>query len=111
MCSTPGDIRTDRTPELTKSDVHRHIYGALSQLLAKAHLLIDNETNNRSELFMSLLPRFNMDKRLNLVQRDGFQTRVYLNGLKYNESHSEHTKPWQTLFRRSPGKNFKNYMK
>ncbi|KAF2902711.1 hypothetical protein ILUMI_03490 [Ignelater luminosus] len=60
---------------------------------------------------MSLLACFNMGKRLNLIQRDSFQTRSVLSGLKYNEGHLWHYKPWKAFFNRSPGKNSKLYMK
>ncbi|KAF2879117.1 hypothetical protein ILUMI_27056, partial [Ignelater luminosus] len=111
ICDRAGETVDDRTPELTNSGAHHHIYGALGQLLTKVDLLIDNETNNRAELYMSLLARFNMGKRLNLIQRDSFQTRSVLSGLKYNEGHLWHYKPWKAFFNRSPGKNLKLYMK
>ncbi|KAF2885758.1 hypothetical protein ILUMI_20393 [Ignelater luminosus] len=72
---------SNKTPELTKSGVHHYTDGALNQLPVKAYLLTDNEINNRSEFFIGLLARFNMGKKLNLVQRDGFQARTYLTGL------------------------------
>ncbi|KAK5648403.1 hypothetical protein RI129_003295 [Pyrocoelia pectoralis] len=47
----------------------------VSLVVRKADSLIDNETNNRAELFMSVLTRFNAGKRLNLIQKNSFQTR------------------------------------
>lgn len=73
LCTNVGDTSKDRMNEVMESGLHHHIYGAMNQLLTKAHLLIDKETNNRAELFMSILARFNMGKRLNLIQRDSFQ--------------------------------------
>ncbi|KAF2888883.1 hypothetical protein ILUMI_17290 [Ignelater luminosus] len=75
-----------------------------------SQLLIDNETNNRAELFMSLLARFNMGKRLNLIQRDGFQMRSYLSALRYNVGQSWHHKSWKQYFKKSPSKILKTYM-
>lgn len=43
--------------------------GALENLLCKAHKLVCNETNNKAELYMSLLAKFNCGKRLNLTQK------------------------------------------
>lgn len=111
ICDRAGETIDDRTPELTSSGAHHHIYGALAQVLTKADLLIDNETNNRAELYMSLLARFNMGKRLNLIQRDSFQTRAFLSGLKYNEGHLWHYQSWKQFFAKSPGKSLKQYMK
>lgn len=55
-------------------------------------MLLDKKTNNRAELFMGVLVRFNMGKRLNLIQRDSFQIRAHLRGLRYNEGPSWHKK-------------------
>lgn len=88
LCSNVGDVTKDEIPELQRTGGHHHIYAALNMLLAKAHLLIDNETNNRAELFMNILARFNMGKRLNLIQRDSFQLRSYLSGLRYMFQHT-----------------------
>lgn len=116
LCSNVGDTTNERSTNLTKSGLHHHIHGAMNQLLTNlkkmltAHLLADKETNNRAELFMSLLARFNMGKRLNLIQRDSFQLRSNLTGLKYNEGHMWHTNPWKKLFEVSPGRNLKKWM-
>ncbi|KAK4876938.1 hypothetical protein RN001_009444 [Aquatica leii] len=63
--------------ETRASGLFRLVQGALSLVIRKADSLIDNETNNRAELFMSVLARFN-GKRLNLIQKYSFQTRSYL---------------------------------
>lgn len=70
LCTNIGDTTHDRTQELTVSGLHHHIYGAMSQLLTKAHLILDKETNNRAELFMSILITFNIGKRLNLIYKN-----------------------------------------
>ncbi|KAF2906033.1 hypothetical protein ILUMI_00143 [Ignelater luminosus] len=62
-------------------------------------------------MYMNILVRFNMGKRLNLVRRDSFQTRCFLSGLKYHEGDLWHYKPWKTFFDKSPGKNLKQYIK
>ncbi|XP_072390322.1 uncharacterized protein [Diabrotica undecimpunctata] len=43
-----------------------HINGSLQRLISKGHRLIDKETNNRAEMYMSILCKFNAGKRLNL---------------------------------------------
>ncbi|CAG9771359.1 unnamed protein product [Ceutorhynchus assimilis] len=93
-----------------ESGLHHHVLASIQQLTTKAHLLLDKETNNRAELFMSLLARFNMGKRLNLIQRDSFQMRSHITGLKYNYGYRWHEKPWKTVFNRSPGKQLKKFM-
>ncbi|CAH1375544.1 unnamed protein product, partial [Tenebrio molitor] len=85
MCDKVGDVANDRTAVLTETGANHHLYAAIHNVLLKANMLIDNETNNRAELFMSILARFNMGKRLNLIQRDSFQIRSYLTGLRYNQ--------------------------
>lgn len=61
------------------------ILGALSLVIRKANCLIDNETNNRAELFMGILSRFTMGKRLNLIQRRSFETPSELATMRYND--------------------------
>ncbi|KAI4465284.1 hypothetical protein MML48_3g00003487 [Holotrichia oblita] len=110
LCHTVGEVGNDSIPALRQSGGHHHIYAALNLLLAKSHSLIDNETNNGAELYMNILARFNMGKRLNLIQRDGFQMRSYMTGLRYNEGQIWHSKPWKKCIGASPGKIFKKYM-
>ncbi|KAK9888991.1 hypothetical protein WA026_004275 [Henosepilachna vigintioctopunctata] len=74
-------------------------------------MLIDNEIDNREELFVSILANFNMGKRLNSIQRDGFSDRATLTGLTYNQEPLWHQTSWKKYFDRSPGKNLKFYMK
>lgn len=111
LCDKVGDVsKKHELEEMIKCGAHHHIYGSLNVLLSKIHLLIDNETSNRAELFMSILARFNMGKRLNLIQRDSFNTRSYLTGLRYNEGHTWQREPWKKYMGESPGKHFKAYM-
>lgn len=110
LCVHAGDLSEDKTPKLISSGAHHHIYSALTPLLTKASILIDRETNNRAELFMSILARFNMGKRLNLIQRDSFQMRSVLTGLKYNEGYQWHEKPWRVVFQQSPPQTLKKYV-
>ncbi|KAK9880363.1 hypothetical protein WA026_010248 [Henosepilachna vigintioctopunctata] len=74
-------------------------------------MLIDNETNNRAELFMSILAKLNMGKRLNLIQRDGFSTRATLTGHSYNQRPLWHQTSWKKYFDRRLENNLKLYMK
>lgn len=84
--------------------------GALNLLLRKAQLLIENETNNASERLMNLVARFNMGKRLNLIQRGSYERRVYMSGLRYNKSFQWHSSPWKKSTGKSPGKHFKKFI-
>ncbi|KAF2902309.1 hypothetical protein ILUMI_03877 [Ignelater luminosus] len=88
LCNHVGDTASDNMSQLVSSGGHHHIFGSLNLIVIKSSQLIDNETNNRAELFMSLLARFNMGKRLNLIQRDGFQIPSYLSALRYNVGQS-----------------------
>lgn len=45
-----------------------------------------------------------MGKRLNLIQRNSFQTRAYLTGLRYNQGIKWHEQSWRKIFHRNPGK-------
>lgn len=112
LCDKVGDVsEKHELDEIMNCGAHHHIYGSLNILLSKIHLLIDNETSNRAELFMSILARFNMGKRLNLIQRDSFNTRSYLTGLRYNSGFTWHSQSWKKYMEASPGKHFKAYMK
>ncbi|KAB0790356.1 hypothetical protein PPYR_15279, partial [Photinus pyralis] len=110
LCSETKEEIGDKYQTLISIGGQHQIYAALNSILSKSELLIDRETNNRAELFMSVLARFNMGKRLNLIQRDSFQTRSFLTGLRYNEGSTWHTEPWKQCFKDSPGKNFQKYM-
>ncbi|KAF5277354.1 hypothetical protein FQA39_LY06167 [Lamprigera yunnana] len=67
-----------------------HIKSFLDAVIRKSHKLIDNETNNRAELFMAILARFNLGKR---------HTWQALGNL-----------PWKKYMQKSPGSHFKKYM-
>ncbi|KAJ8911760.1 hypothetical protein NQ315_008812, partial [Exocentrus adspersus] len=82
----------------------------LDLLVRKAHLLIENENNNRSERLMNIVARFNAGKRLNLIQRGSYQRRVHLSGLRHNKQLSWHYSPFKHLTGSSPGTYFKAYM-
>ncbi|KAF2903737.1 hypothetical protein ILUMI_02445 [Ignelater luminosus] len=55
MCDQHGDISKNIFEKVVSCGAHHHIYGVLNLLLAKSHQLIDNETSNKTELFMSIL--------------------------------------------------------
>lgn len=110
LCDSVGETKNDKTELLKSYGLHHHVYAALNLLVTKAPLLISNETNNLAEQYMNILARFNMGKRLNLVQRDGFETRSYLTGLRYNKGASWHTMTWKKCFERSPGKNLRRFV-
>ncbi|KAF2883607.1 hypothetical protein ILUMI_22574 [Ignelater luminosus] len=86
----------------------KHVFG--NHEASKSHQLIDNETSNKAELFMSILVRFSMGKRLKLVQRDGFQTKCYLTGLRFNEGTSWHAAAWNNYMSSDPPKTLQTYM-
>ncbi|KAK5648270.1 hypothetical protein RI129_003162 [Pyrocoelia pectoralis] len=99
-CTSVGDSSKSRLPDAKSSGLYRHIHAAS---------LIDNETNNHAELFMSILARFiNMGKRLNLIQKGSFQNRTNLTSLRY--CFEWHYSPWKKATKRSPGKYFKLYI-
>lgn len=60
---------------------------------------------------MNIVARFNMGKRLNLVQRGSYERRAYLSGLRYNKSFKWHSSPWKKCIGKSPGTNFKHFIK
>ncbi|KAF2886306.1 hypothetical protein ILUMI_19865 [Ignelater luminosus] len=91
-CESVGDKENGKILELKNTGIYHHVHGALDRLVAKGHQLIDNETNNRAELYMSILCKFNAGKRLNLTQRGSFETRANISGLT------------------SPGEHFKKYV-
>lgn len=110
LCNSPQQNTTNQMLQVKHCGLHHHLYAAVNLVISKAALLIEYETNNKAELFMSLLARFNMGKRLNLIQRDSFQTRSYITGLRYNKGSTWHASPWKTRFCTSPGKHLKRYM-
>jgi hypothetical protein len=76
-------------------------------LLRKAHLLIEYENNNnRAEQLTNIVTRFNMGKRLNLIQRGSYERKVHLSALRYTKSFKWHLSPWKKSAGRSPGKYF-----
>lgn len=56
------------------------IIGAIEKLIQMDHQLIDNETNNKAELYMSFLCKFNAVKCLYLTRRGAFQARSMISG-------------------------------
>ncbi|KAK5644983.1 hypothetical protein RI129_006283 [Pyrocoelia pectoralis] len=82
ICNNVGDQSENQIPLLKSTFIYSHLSGALELLIRKAHLLIKNENNNRAERLMNVVSRFNMGKRLNLIQRNSYETRVYLAGLR-----------------------------
>lgn len=85
--------------------------GALGLLVRKAHLLIENENNNRAERLMNIVARFNMGKRLNLIQRGSYERRAHLAGLRHNKRSFWHSSPWKRATGQSPGQHLKKFMK
>ncbi|XP_072399692.1 uncharacterized protein [Diabrotica undecimpunctata] len=81
--------------------------GSLQRLISKDHRLIDKETNNRAEMYMSILCKFNADKGLNLAGRGSFRCRSAMSGLRYNEGVEWQEKEWRSILKRSLGKYFK----
>lgn len=59
---------------------------------------------------MNIIARFNMGKRLNLVQRGSYERRAYASGLRYNKRFIWHSSPWKKVTGGSPGTNFKKFM-
>ncbi|KAJ8909749.1 hypothetical protein NQ315_014018 [Exocentrus adspersus] len=76
ICNIVGDQSNNKVPQLKSSSIYNHLKGALDLLARKAHLLIENENNNRAERLMNIVARFNMGKRLNLIQRGSYERRV-----------------------------------
>lgn len=60
---------------------------------------------------MNIVSRFNMGKRLNLVQRGSYQRRVYLAGLRYNKQFNWHYSPYKRATKTSPGKYFEKFVR
>ncbi|KAB0790406.1 hypothetical protein PPYR_15226, partial [Photinus pyralis] len=83
-CTKVGE-ETLEIKAATSSGLLRLVQGALNMVIRKAHSLIDNETNNRAELFMNIVSRFTMGKRLNLTQRSSYNIRADLSSMRYNE--------------------------
>ncbi|KAB0802471.1 hypothetical protein PPYR_04657 [Photinus pyralis] len=109
-CEDVGKLDENLSNSLRNSGLLLHIKGALDNVLKKSHKLISNETNNRAELYMAILARFNAGKRLNLTQRGSFETRSHLAGLRYDKGTSWHYSPWRNVIGESPGSHFKEYM-
>ncbi|XP_018566989.1 uncharacterized protein LOC108907691 isoform X2 [Anoplophora glabripennis] len=91
LCNNIGNTAEDKTQELTESGLHHHVYGAMTRLLTNTDLLMDKETSNQAEIFMSILVMFDVCKRPNLIQSDSFQMRAYLTGLRYSGGLDWHT--------------------
>ncbi|KAF2884822.1 hypothetical protein ILUMI_21355, partial [Ignelater luminosus] len=89
MCDQHGDISKNIFEKVVSCGAHHHIYGALNLLLAKSHQLIDNETSNKAELFMSILARFS---------------------LRFNEGTSWHAVAWNNYMSSDPPKTLQTYM-
>lgn len=104
------DTSNSNIEAIKKSGLYHHIDEAIENLLKKSHMLIDNETNNRAELFMSILARFNCGKRLNLSGRGSFDMRCDLTALRYNLGPEWHVNSYKRELGMSPGKYFQSYI-
>jgi len=78
----------------------------LDNLVKKAPRLVENENNNRAELFMSILAKLNAGKRLNLTQRGSFEMRCVLSGLQYNGGPMWQSDIWEKFMGNPPGEHF-----
>ncbi|KAB0803297.1 hypothetical protein PPYR_00267 [Photinus pyralis] len=96
ICNNIGDDSNNKISQLKASLIYNHIKGSVNLLAKKAHLLIANENNNAAERLMNIVARFNMGKRLNLIQRNSYGTRVYLAVLRYNSGHNWSISAWKT---------------
>jgi hypothetical protein len=76
----------------------------------KADMMFDNETNNRAELFMSLVAKYNAGKRLNLTMKGSFQSRCSLAAMQYNQDPNWHLNSWRKIVKRSPSKRLKKFV-
>ncbi|XP_022913996.2 uncharacterized protein [Onthophagus taurus] len=90
-CNDRGKVNPDVINHLRSTGILYHIRGAMENLLKKCHKLVNNETNNKAELYMSLLAKLNCGKRLNLIQRGSFQSRAHIAAVGYNTGYR-----WQT---------------
>ncbi|KAJ8909537.1 hypothetical protein NQ315_002087 [Exocentrus adspersus] len=79
------DCGINLVPQLRTTGLFQRIEGICETVVRKAETLIDDETNNRAELFMSLLAKVNAGKRLNLTMKGSFQGRCQIVGLQYNK--------------------------
>lgn len=59
---------------------------------------------------MNIIARFTTGKRLNLIQRFGYEMRVNVAGLRHNQSLYWHSSPWKHPTNRSPRQYFKKYI-
>lgn len=82
------------------------VLGICENLVKKANALYNDDTNNRAELFMSLLAKYNAGKRLNLIMRGSFQTRCHLASLQYNKGPDWQGSVWKHIVKKSPGRTF-----
>lgn len=79
-------------------------------MISQSHKLIENETNNSAENFMSLVCKLNSGKRLNLTTKGSFEARSYISGLRYNEGAHWETATWRSVMECEPGRIFKREM-
>lgn len=86
------------------------ILGAVEHLVRKADMMFDNETNNRAELFMSLVAKYNAGKRLNLTMKGSFQTRCSLASMQYNQGPDWILNSWRKTVQGTPCKNLKTFV-
>ncbi|CAH1110927.1 unnamed protein product [Psylliodes chrysocephalus] len=110
-CTTVGNITKSLIPTLESSGIFYHIKASLDRLIMMAGNLRANETNNKAEMFMSLLCKFNAGKRLNLTQRGSLETRAYIAALRYNLGICWEESVWENVTQRSAGEYFKKYLK
>lgn len=71
--------------EVRASRLVFHLNSAVEKLIQMSHQLIDNDTNNRAELYMSLLCKFNVAKQFHLTGRGNFQARSMVSGVRYGK--------------------------
>ncbi|XP_031331888.1 uncharacterized protein LOC116162414 [Photinus pyralis] len=111
ICNTVGDVSNNAVPQLKATSMYDHINGALELLIRKANLLIENENNNAAECLMNIVSRFNMGKRVNLVQRGSYERRVYLAALRYNKAFEWPISPWKNVTGATIGENYQQFIK
>lgn len=59
---------------------------------------------------MNIVSKFNMKKRLNLIQRGSYERKVHLAGLRYNYSFKWQSSAWKKTTEKSTGKYFEQFI-
>ncbi|CAG9771313.1 unnamed protein product [Ceutorhynchus assimilis] len=110
-CQCIGDF-SNKVAEMEIAGIFNRITTVLQRIVvSQGHKLIDNETNNRAEMFMSLLCKFNAGKRLNTIQKGSLQTRAYLSGLRYNKGADWQSSTWLDSRPTVPGTAFQSFVR